>query len=82
MRLVGRQVEQQGDGADQVVAVEGAENDSLAPIGRGERPCQNASAVSGASGCMKLTEPPLATVSIEDLAQRLQDIGRGLKGLD
>jgi hypothetical protein len=37
MRLVRRQIEQQRDGPDQLIAVEGAENDAPATLRRAER---------------------------------------------
>ena len=65
------------------LAIEGAENDALAAGGGGQRVRARMLRPSASdSGCMKLTEPPCATVSISISLSAAQMSGEDFSGLD
>jgi hypothetical protein len=64
VRLVRRTIQQQSDSAGKQIAIPGTEDDPLVAASRRQRAVPERIAACGCSGCMKLTDPPCATVSI------------------
>ena len=64
------------------LAIEGAQDDALAARRGRQRALPEGRAASGASGCMKLTDPPLATISMRISLSTSRIVGEARQGRD